>query len=93
MIIKNVNSTANFYSAPMTATRYTNAAGYVRGVQKSDAFTPSEEAQSFSKLLNKLKNESEVRMDRVTELEQKISSGQYFVPAQDIAAKILTNRY
>ena len=93
MIVNNVNSSAKYYSTPISATRYTNAAGYVRGVQRSDAFTPSGEAQSFSKLLGKLKNESDIRADRVNELQQQISSGQYFVPAQDIAARLLTNRY
>lgn len=93
MIVNNVNSSAKYYSNSVTATRYTNAAGYVRGVQRSDAFTPSGEAQSFSKLLSKLKNESDVRAERVNELQQQISSGQYFVSAQDIAAKLLANRY
>lgn len=92
MMINNVGS-AKYYSGSVAATRYANAAGYVRGAQKSDAFTPSKEAQSFSEMLNKLKNESDVRADRVRDLEQKISSGQYFVSAQDIAASLLTSRY
>lgn len=92
MIVNNVNSSAKYFST-VTATRYANAAGNVRGVQKTDAFTPSDEAQNFSKLLNKLKNESEVREDKVRDLEQKISSGQYFVSTQDIAERLLTCRY
>ena len=93
MIVNNINSSAKYYSNSVTATRYANAASYVRGAQKSDAFTPSKEAQSFSEMLNKLKGVSEVREDKVNELQQKISSGQYFVSAQDIAASLLTNRY
>ena len=92
MIVNNVNSSSNYYSN-VTAARYANSIGYVRGVQKSDTFTPSGEAQSFSKLLNKLKGVSDVREDKVSEIQAKISSGQYFVSAQDIAASLLTNRF
>lgn len=93
MIVNNVNSPAKFYSNSVTATRYANAASYVRGVQKSDTFTPSGEAQSFSKLLNKLKSEPEVREDKVNALQEKISSGQYLVSADNIAMSILMNRF
>ena len=92
MIVNNVSSSSNYYSN-VTAARYTNSVGYVRGVQKSDAFTPSGEAQSFSKLLNKLKGTSEVREDKVSRIQEQISSGQYFVSAQDIATSLLTNRF
>ncbi|MBQ7454566.1 MAG: flagellar biosynthesis anti-sigma factor FlgM [Selenomonadaceae bacterium] len=93
MFINNVNSSSKYYSNSVASTRYANATSYVHGVQKSDAFTPSKEAQSFSELLNKLKNSSEVREDRVQELQQKISLGQYFVSSADIASSLLTNRY
>ena len=92
MIVNNVNSSSNYYSN-VAATRYANSVGYVRGVQKSDAFTPSREAQSFSDLLNKLKGVSEVREDKVSRIQEQISSGQYFVSAQDIAASLLANRF
>ena len=93
MIVNNVNSSAKYYSNSVTATRYTGATTAVRGAQKIDAFTPSKAAQSFSEMLAKLKNAPEVREDKVAELEQQISSGQYFVSSADIASKILTNRY
>ena len=92
MIVNNVNSSTNYYSN-VAATRYTNSIGYVRGVQKSDAFTPSKEAQSFSEMLNKLKSVSDVREDKVSDIQAKIASGQYFVSAQDIATSILANRF
>ena len=92
MIVNKVNSSSNYYSN-VAAARYTNSAGYVRGVQKSDAFTPSKEAQSFSDLLNKLKNTSDVREDKVNRLQSEISSGQYFVSADKIATSLLANRY
>ena len=93
MIVNNVNSSSKYYSNSVGATRYTNSVGYVRGVQKSDAFTPSKEAKSFSDMLNKLKNESDVREDKVSRIQEKISSGKYSVSAHDIAASILTNRF
>ena len=92
MIVNNVNSSSNYYSN-VASTRYANPVGYVRGAQKNDAFTPSKEAQSFSEMLNKLQNVSEVREDKVRRLQEQISSGQYFVSAQDIAASLLTNRF
>ena len=92
MIVNNVNSSSNYYSN-VSAARYTNSIGYVRGAQKSDSFMPSKEAQSFSELLNKLKGVSEVREDKVNQIQEKISSGQYFVSAQDLAASLLANRF
>lgn len=92
MIVNNVSSSSNYYSN-VAAARYAGSVGYVRGAQKSDAFTPSKEAQSFSDLLNKLKGVSEVREDKVSRIQEQISSGQYFVSAQDIAASLLTNRF
>ena len=91
MFINKVNSTA--YYSNVAATRYTNAATAVRGVPQSEAFTPSKEAQTFSAMLNKLKGASEVRQDKVSEFQEKISSGQYFVPAENIALSLMTNRY
>ena len=88
MIVNNVNSSAKYYSNSVTATRYAGGVSYVRGAQKSDAFTPSREAQSFSEMLNK-----EVREDRVNELQQQIASGQYNVSSADIAASLLMSRY
>ena len=92
MIVNNVNSSSNYYSN-VAAARYTNSIGYVRGAQKSDAFIPSKEAQSFSEMLNKLKNTPEVREDKVRELQAKIASGQYFVSARDVAESILNSRF
>ena len=93
MIVNNVNSSSKYYSNSVAATRYTNSVSYVRGTQKSDAFMPSKEAQSFSDLLNKLKGVSDVREDKVNRLQEQISSGQYFVSAQDLATSLLANRF
>ena len=93
MIVNNVNSSAKYYSSSITAARYAGSMTAVRGTQKSDSFTPSKEAQSFSEMLSKLKNSSEVREDKVAELQQRISSGQYSVPASDIALSLLASRF
>ena len=92
MFVNKVGSTANYYSN-VAATRYANAATATRGVPKYEAFTPSKEAQSFSAMLKKLKATPEVREDKVSEFQQKISSGQYSVPSENIALSLLTNRY
>ena len=93
MYVNNVSSSANLYSSNLAATRYANSASSVRGVRKSDEFTPSAEAQSFSEMLNKLKNTSDVRQDKINALQQQIAAGQYSVPAETLAASLLTNRF
>lgn len=93
MIVNNVNSSSKYYSNSVTAKRYAGATVNVRGVQKNDAFMPSQAAQSFSEMLNKLKNTSEVREERVNELQRQIASGQYFVSSSDIASALLNSRY
>ena len=93
MLINNVNSSAKFYPNSVAASRYANAVGNVRSAQKSDAFTPSRAAKSFSEMLSKLQDSSDVRQDKVREFEQKISSGQYFVSSADIASSIMINRF
>ena len=89
MFINKVNSTANYYPN-VAATRYTSN---VRGVQRSEAFTLSKEAQTFSDMLKKLKATPEVRADKVNEIQQRISAGEYSVSADNLALSLLTNRY
>ena len=94
MVVNNLNSIANIYgSNAVVATRYANAATTARKIQKRDEISLSNEAQSFSEILQKLRGESEVREDKVAELEQQISSGTYHVDAENIAASLLLNRY
>ena len=50
-------------------------------------------AADFSDLLAKLKSTSDVREDKVAELEQRVDAGQYFVSSADIASSILANRF
>lgn len=94
MIVNNLNSMANIYTSNAVAsTRYANAATAARNIQKRDQVSLSNQAQSFSEMLKKLSKESEVRQDKVTEFEQKISSGNYHVSAENIAASMLLSRF
>ena len=94
MIVNNVNSMANIYSSnAMISSRYANAATSARNIQKRDELSLSREAQSFSEILKKLRNEPEVRQDKVAEFEQKISSGNYFIESENIASSLLLSRF
>ena len=94
MIVNNLNSMANIYSSnAVVSTRYANSAIGARNIQKRDEISLSKEAQSFSEILKKLRNESEVRQDKVAEFQQKISSGNYHVAAENIAASLLLSRF
>ena len=91
MIVNNVTSAANIYSAG--ATRYVDRTSGTRNVQKKDGFTLSNEAQTFKSMLMKLHNEPEVRQDKVDEFTQKIEGGDYNVSAENIAASMLAIRF
>lgn len=91
MIVNNVNSAANLYSAG--ATRYVSSVLATREVQRRDELTLSKQAQSFKDMLQKLHSESDVRQEKVDEFTQKISEGNYNVSAENIAASILSVRF
>lgn len=93
MYVNNVKASANLYSSNLSATRYANSATSVRGVRKSDEFTPSAEAQNFSEMLGKLKSTSEVRQDRIRALQEQFAAGKYSVSSDALAASLLTNRF
>jgi negative regulator of flagellin synthesis FlgM len=94
MIVNKLNSMANIYSSnAVVATRYANAAANSRNVHKRDQLSLSNEAQSFSEILQKLRGESEVRQDKVAEFEKKVSDGSYHVESENIAASLLLNRF
>ena len=94
MIVNNLNSMAGVYtSSALGSARYANYVSSARNVQKRDELSLSSEAQSFSEILKKLHAESDVRQEKVTELEQKISSGSYNVSADEIAMSLLTYRF
>lgn len=94
MIVNNVNPMANVYSSnAVVSSRYASAATNSRNIQKRDQLSLSNEAQSFSEILKKLRNESDVRQDKVAEFQQKISSGNYHIESESIAASLLLSRF
>lgn len=94
MIVNNLNSMANIYTSnAVGATRYANTIGNARNIQKRDELSLSSEAQSFSEILKKLRAESDVRQERINDLAQKVSSGTYNVPAEEIAMSLLMTRF
>ena len=94
MIVNNLNSMANIYTSnAVVSTRYSNAAVSSRNIQKRDEISLSKEAQSFSEILQKLRDESEVRQDKVAEFQQKIESVNYHVASENIAASLLLSRF
>lgn len=70
------------------------ASAYFDAQRKSDGFYLSSETQSFGAAFQKIRAQmDDVRMDRVSELQQKIADGTYSVSAEDIAASMLAMRY
>lgn len=62
-------------------------------VSKKDEIILSSQAQSFSHVLQKARNNVGVRQDKVDQISEKISAGQYQIDAKLIAEKMLANRY
>ena len=54
-----------------------------------DEMALSAEAQTFSDMLKKLRQATEVRQDKVDEYSAMIADGSYFASSGDIAASIL----
>lgn len=63
------------------------------GSEKKDEIILSVQAQSFSQLLQKAKNNTGVRQDKVDDIVQKIGDGHYQSDARLIAEKMLATRY
>jgi len=62
-------------------------------ISKQDEVVLSSQAQSFSQVLQKAKNMSDVRADKVEALSTQVDSGAYYIDSTDIAGKILSTRY
>ena len=91
MIINNINSFSNLYTA--NAIVATKQSGNVSRTQKAKSFQDemmlSKEAISFREMINKIHSESDVRQNKVEEYTQKIADGSYNVGSENIAASIL----
>ena len=78
------------------ASLYANdAAKNVRRTQKTETvsfkeeFSMSEEAQSFSEMLDKLQSMGDTRADKVAAFEQQLAGGAYNVSAENVAASMI----
>jgi len=58
-------------------------------VSFKDEFSMSEEAQSFSEMLDELHRMDDARADKVSAYEQQIAAGAYNVSTENIAASML----
>jgi len=56
---------------------------------RKDELTLSGSARDFSVVLKALRDVPDIRMDKVEAISKKIESGEYSVPAEDVAAKIV----
>ncbi len=78
--------TSNSTSGPRRVSR-------VERPEARDEVVLSGEAQSFKDMFQELRNQDEVRPDKVAEFTEKIESGSYHVGAENIAASILGTRF
>lgn len=62
-------------------------------ISKQDEVVLSSQAQAFSQVLQKAKNMSDVRVDKVKTLSAQVDSGTYSVDSRSIAEKMLSSRY
>ncbi|HOJ40819.1 MAG TPA: flagellar biosynthesis anti-sigma factor FlgM [Thermoclostridium sp.] len=55
---------------------------------RKDELTLSGSARDFSIVMKALRNVPDIRRDKVDAISQKMESGEYSVPAEDVAARI-----
>ena len=61
--------------------------------EKRDEIHISQEGQNVREALAKLNAMDDVRHERVTELENLVASGNYYVSSNELAASLLQNRF
>ena len=61
--------------------------------ENGDEFVVSNEAKSFSSMLEELRSMDEVREDKVAAVTQQIASGSYSVSSDNVAASLLNARF
>jgi negative regulator of flagellin synthesis FlgM len=77
---------AGVYNSQKKITEATSVAGTA---SKKDVVSISGKAKDFQSVLKALKNVPDVRQDKVNELSERFSSGNYNVEGKDAADKIL----
>lgn len=91
MIINNtLQGVAGVYTNSASVKKLARA--YQQEEPVNDNIQISSRGQQFSEIMKKLKAGSDVRMDKVTEYENLIASGAYYVSSSDLADKILQYR-
>ena len=90
MMISNVNALAGVYAGQQIVASH--PASQVASA-KSDEVVLSNQVQNFSQMLMELKNMNGVRQDKVDFYSEKIATGEYHVPAEDIARSLLNSRF
>lgn len=60
---------------------------------KSDNIQLSESAREISKLIKETKNLPEIREEKIARIKAEIQNGTYHVTAQQLAAKMLQQKY
>ena len=92
IINNNIQSILKTYSDSKTV-KTVKSENKTTNVSKQDEVVLSSQAQSFSKVLQKAKNMSDVRDDKVKNLSAQVDSGTYSVDSRSIAEKMLSARY
>lgn len=92
MIINgNVQAVAGAYSVSSSGSVKRTAS--TREVEKGDEVVLSHAGQNFSSMLQKLQNMDDVRGEKVQNLSERVVSGTYNVPNENIAASLLGIRF
>ena len=87
MLINNsINSLASLYSTN-TATRQAVRTQAARSFK--DEMVLSAETRTFNEMLKKLRQETDVRLDKVNEYSAQLADGSYYASSDDIAASML----
>lgn len=92
MINNKVQSILNVYN-DNNKVKNVSKTSKTTGVETSDQLVLSTQAQSFSKVLDKVRAMSDVRMDRVDAMKSQIDAGTYCVDSKTLAQKLMQTRY
>ena len=90
IINSSIQSVTSLYGAAAPSRSYRSRGAAQEGVR--DEVEISEAGQSFSDMLQKLREEPEVRQDKVDYYSKAIADGTYQVSSENIAAAMLGQR-
>lgn len=93
IISNNVSSVLKSYMDNKPVSNAAKEKAAVRRPGAKDEIILSTQAQSFSQLLQKAKNDAGVRQDRIDDIVRRMDAGQYEIDARLVAEKMLSARY